>query len=87
MNMYQNHHILRQFRASFRAFFSALTDHDLGVILMAPSEVLLITLQERYGYTHLQAKAAWNEFVLRYVDGRVSKDRAELACAVRVQPV
>ena len=79
MNMYQIHHILRQFRASFRVFFSALTDQDFGHILAAPSEMLLIVLQERYGYTRLQAKAAWNEFVLRYVDGRVLEDRAELA--------
>ena len=79
MNIYQIHPILRQFRTSFRAFFSALTDQDLGVILAAPSEMLLIVLEERYGYTRLQAKAAWNEFVLRYVDGRVPEDRAELA--------
>lgn len=79
MNMYQIHQILRQFRRGFRAFFSALTDQDFGVILAAPSEMLLVVLQERYGYTRLQAKAAWNEFVLRYVDGRVPEEQAELA--------
>jgi hypothetical protein len=79
MNMYQIHSILRQFRTSFRAFFSVLTDQDFSVILTAPGETLLIVLQERYGYTRLQAKAAWNEFVLRYVDGRAPEERVEFA--------
>jgi hypothetical protein len=36
--------------------------------------MLLDVLQRRYGYSVDQAKAAWNDFVLRYVDGRNAKD-------------
>src|SRR5262245_43199399 len=69
MNTNLLHNVLRQFQARFRACFSALTEQDLHTILTGPSELLLDVLAQRYGYTRTEAKAAWNEFVLRYVDG------------------
>jgi hypothetical protein len=80
MNTHLLHNVLRQFRASFLAFFSALTEQDYHTLLEEQSETLLELLQQRYGYTRPQAKAAWNEFVLRYVDGHDSKHRAGLSC-------
>lgn len=69
MNRNILHHTIRQFRHSFQADFSRLTQQDLCTILSGPSETLLTVLHERYGYTPLQAIQAWNEFVLRRVNG------------------
>jgi hypothetical protein len=69
MNTQQLHAVLRQFRGSFLTFFSALTEQDYQRLLEEESERLLALLQQRYGYTRSQAKSAWNEFVLRQVDG------------------
>lgn len=69
MNTHLLHTILKQFQANFLAFFTVLTQCDLHTILAGESEMLLAVLQERYGYTQAQAKAAWNEFVLCHVDG------------------
>lgn len=60
---------LRRFRSTFRAWFVAVTDQDMCAILAAPRATLLSVLGERYGYSSAEAKAAWNEFVLRHVDG------------------
>jgi hypothetical protein len=79
MNTHLLHNALRQFRMSFLAFFSALTEHDYQTLLEAEREMLLDLLQERYGYTRGEAKAAWNEFVLRYVDGHDAEAGAGLA--------
>lgn len=69
MNAHHLHTVLVQFRVTFLTYFTALTDDDLATILQGPSETLLEVLQLRYGYTREQAKAEWNEFVLRHVDG------------------
>jgi hypothetical protein len=77
MNAQHLHTALIQFRISFLAYFAALTDDDLAAILRGPSETLLEVLQLRYGYTREQAKAEWNEFVLRHMDGPNSLDRSQ----------
>lgn len=74
MNTQQLHAVLRQFRGSFLTFFSALTEQDYQRLLTEESESLLTLLQQRYGYTRSQAKTAWNEFVLRQVDGRDARE-------------
>lgn len=62
--------VLTQFRTNFLAYFPELSDQDLRLILLGPSETLLTVLQAHYGYTFAEAKAAWNDFVLREVDGQ-----------------
>jgi hypothetical protein len=70
------HTILQRFQVNFLAYFDNLTLCDLQTILAGESDTLLALLQERYGYNQNQAKAAWNEFVLRYVDGQPAEERA-----------
>lgn len=73
MNRDLLHTVLKQFQVHFVAFFPAVTTSDLQVILAGECEMLLHVLQERYGYTHSQAKGAWNEFILHHVDGQSMK--------------
>lgn len=63
------HRTLRQFRHQFLTSFDRLTEQDLQAILSGPSEALLTALRQHYGYTRAQAIQAWNEFVLRHVNG------------------
>ena len=67
------HHVLRRFRVSFLTYFTACTEQDYATLLEGQSETLLDLLQQRYGYTRGEAKATWNEFVLRHVDGHSPK--------------
>lgn len=76
MNRELLHTVLKQFQANFFAFFPALTPADLQTILAGECEMLLLVLQERYGYTQGQAKGVWNEFVLHHVDGQSIEDGA-----------
>ena len=62
--------VLTQFRSNFLTYFPELSDQDLRLILLGPSETLLTVLQTHYGYTLAEAKAAWNDFVLQEVDGQ-----------------
>ena len=78
MNSEQFHQVLIRFEPSFRACFPALTDEDLRRLQAGPRETLLLVLHERYGYTNAQARAAWNEFVLRYVDGQTTPAENDL---------
>lgn len=73
MNRDLLHTVLKQFQAHFVDFFPAVTASDLQAILAGECEMLLHVLQERYGYTRSQAKEAWNEFILRHVDGQLVK--------------
>src|SRR5262245_4829067 len=70
MNNEQFHQVLIRFEPSFRACFPALTDEDFQQLLAGPRENLLLVLHRRYGYSNAQARSAWNEFILRYVDGQ-----------------
>jgi hypothetical protein len=64
------HATLKRFRGSFLAFFPALTTQDYQTLLAGEGETLLDLLGRRYGCTRGEARSAWNEFVLRHVDGR-----------------
>lgn len=79
MNTCLLHSVLNQFPLSFLAFFGALTKRDLRAILDGEGETLITILQERYGYNRAQAKMAWNEFVLRYVDGHPTQKHFKFA--------
>lgn len=63
------HATLKRFRRSFLAFFPALTTQDYHALLAGEGETLLDLLGRRYGCTRGEARGAWNEFVLRHVDG------------------
>lgn len=69
MNHNVLHRTIRQFRQLFLADFNQLTEQDLCTILNGPSETLLVVFRKRYGYTPTQAIQAWNDFVLRRVNG------------------
>ena len=70
MNTYQFHSILRRYRKSFQEYFTALDAADIDLALQQGGTKVLDILAERYGYEEHEARAAWNDFVLRYVDGR-----------------
>jgi hypothetical protein len=72
MNKTLLHDTLLQHRGAFLGYFAAITEQDVGLILAGESEVLLELLQARYGCTQPEAKVAWNDFVLRFVDGFAS---------------
>jgi hypothetical protein len=69
MDAHLLHATLRRFRRSFLAFFPALTMQDYHTLLAGEGQAMLDLLQLRYGCTPGEAKGAWNEFVLRHVDG------------------
>ena len=62
----------KQVKGKVRDWWGDVTDDDVAQI-NGKFETFVGVLQERYGYTRAQAKAAWNEFVLRYVDGHTVK--------------
>lgn len=63
------HTVLLRRQGRFRAHFAALGEQDVRAILDGEADVLLEILQRRYGYGNREAREAWNDFVLRYVDG------------------
>ncbi|HRW09525.1 MAG TPA: hypothetical protein P5121_30700 [Caldilineaceae bacterium] len=73
MNRVILHRTIRQFRQQFLMNFQRVTENDLHAILAESSEMLLMVLATRYGYTRDDAIGAWNEFVLRHVDGQPVK--------------
>jgi hypothetical protein len=75
------HAVLLHQQATFRAYFSALGDQDLRAILEGDPGVLIEVLQCRYGYAASEAMAAWNDFVLRYVDGEEPSLAPESGCS------
>lgn len=56
--------------AQLRACFPSLTERDLLQILGShkPQQAVYV-LQQCFGCDREDAKAAWNDFVLRYIDG------------------
>ncbi|MEZ4681848.1 MAG: hypothetical protein R2932_47325 [Caldilineaceae bacterium] len=63
---------IQEFQQPFLAEFNRLSEQDFYAILAGSSETFLQVLHKRYGYTRQQAIRAWNEFVLKYVDGHGS---------------
>lgn len=73
MNRVILHRTLRQFRRQFLADFRQVTEQDLHTILTSSSEMLLTVFATRYNYSREEAIGAWNEFVLRHIDGQPRK--------------
>lgn len=55
----------KQFRGEVKQFWGALTDDDMDII-DGQRDVLIGKLQERYGYTRLDAEAEVDRFVNEY---------------------
>jgi hypothetical protein len=56
--------------AGLRTCFPSLTERDLVQILNAPARRAICILQRSFGGNLEDAKAAWNDYVLRYIDGQ-----------------
>ena len=52
-----------------RQYFPHLSERDLAQIVAAPPADALLVLQRCFGGDVAEAKAAWNDYVLRYIDG------------------
>ena len=59
-----------------RACFPSLTERDLVQMLNAPAQRAIYILQRSFGGNLEDAKAAWNDYVLRYIDGQPSDGEA-----------
>ena len=62
--------------ARLRGCFPHLSERDLAVILLATPEYAPAILQRCFGSdaaATTKAKAAWNDYVLRYIDGAQSQ--------------
>jgi hypothetical protein len=53
-----------------RACFPSLTERDLVQMLNAPAQRAIYILQHSFGGNLEDAKAAWNDYVLQYIDGQ-----------------
>lgn len=55
--------------ANLRACFPGLSERDIMQMLSTRPDHAVNLLQRYFGCNVADAKAAWNDFVLRYVDG------------------
>jgi hypothetical protein len=55
--------------AVLRTYFPSLSERDLMQILAAKPHHAVYILQQCFGCAPEDAQAAWNDFVLRYIDG------------------
>lgn len=68
--------------ADLRIYFSGLSERELMQLLAASPQHAVYILQRCFGCDVAEAKAAWNDFVLRYVDGpAVSQTVAPIAAS------
>lgn len=63
--------------ADLRACFPDLAERDLMQILGSKPEHAVYVLQQCFDCDLEDAKAAWNDYVLRYVDGPSTADGAQ----------
>ncbi len=59
-----------------RACFPTLTERDLVQMLNAPAQRAIYILQHSFGGNLEDAKAAWNDYVLKYIDGQPCSESA-----------
>jgi hypothetical protein len=73
--------------ADLRARFPQLSERDIMQIIGAPHHAVHV-LQRCFGGDVEEAKAAWNDFVLRYLDGgQHAAPRKHGAAALGDEPV
>jgi hypothetical protein len=63
--------------ADLRACFPDLSERDLMLMLTARPPQAVYILQQCFGCEMEDAKAAWNDYVLRYVDGQAQREEEE----------
>jgi hypothetical protein len=82
-----NEELLTQIRsrqaAHLRACFPTLAERDLLQIVGSKPQHAVYVLQQSFGCDVEDAKAAWNDFVLRYLDG---PDYADPSAAPQLPP-
>jgi len=62
--------------ADLRTCFPGLSERELMQVLAAPPHHAVYILQHSFGCALEDAKAAWNDYVLRYLDGPSAGDHA-----------
>ncbi|MFN8464025.1 MAG: hypothetical protein U0X20_00680 [Caldilineaceae bacterium] len=65
--------------ADLHARFSALSERDIIQILCATPDRAVYILQQCYGWDAEDAKAVWNDYVLRCVDGHSTPGQMEIS--------
>ena len=65
--------------ADLRACFPGLSERDIVQMLSTRPDHAVNLLQQYFGCNLADAKAAWNDYVLRYVDGRPRTGRQRTA--------
>lgn len=58
--------------ADLRCCFPTLSERELMQILCSTPGQAVYILQQCFGCGTAEAKAAWNDYVLRYIDGRTT---------------
>jgi hypothetical protein len=69
--------------ADLRLHFPALSERELMQLLAASPQHAAYILQRCFGCDAAEAKAAWNEYVLRYIDGPKTPQTAAAVGACR----
>lgn len=72
--------------SDLRACFPTLSERDLMQVLCANHQQAAFILQQCFSGSVEDAKAAWNDFVLRYIDGRDASSTRQLEGDSRPQP-
>jgi hypothetical protein len=65
--------------AQLRACFPNLAERDLMQILCSTPQHAIYVLQQCFGCDTEDAKAAWNDYVMRYIDGAPAAGSHRLA--------
>jgi hypothetical protein len=65
--------------AHLRACFPSLAERDLMQLLCSTPQHAVYVLQQCFGCEMEDAKAAWNDFVLRYIDGAPAASNSRTA--------
>ncbi len=69
--------------ADLRLHFPGLSERELMQLLAASPQHAVYILQRCFGCDVADAKAAWNDYVLRYVDGHRDSQVAAAVVACR----
>lgn len=69
--------------ADLRTYFPDLSERDLMQLMAASPQHAVYILQRCFGCDVTEAKTAWNDYVLRYVDGPAAGQTAAPIAACR----
>jgi hypothetical protein len=71
--------------ADLRTCFPGLSEREVMQILTAPPQHAVYILQRCFDCDREDAKAAWNDYVLRYVDGPRAGDHSRSSTSGSLQ--